>query len=152
MTMPFRPLPLCAPLSGDDRPPAGTAAPAAPFAAARSALDREALARLEELDPQGTLRLLERVFTAFETSAARLLPQLVQARAAGDPKGIRHVAHTFKSSSASIGAMKLSALCAEVEAMSQSTGPGAALDERMDALCAELEIVRAALRPLPETP
>jgi hypothetical protein len=48
--------------------------------------------------------------------------------------------------------LKLSTLCAEVEAMSQSTGPGAALDERMDALCAELEIVRAALRPLPETP
>lgn len=152
MTMPFRPLPLHAPLPSDDRPLAGAAPSATPFAAARSALDSEALARLEELDPQGTLRLLERVFTAFEASAARLLPQLAQARAAGDPKGIRHVAHTFKSSSASIGALKLSALCVEVEAMSQSIGPGAALDERMDALCAELEIVRAALRPLPNPP
>ena len=46
---------------------------------------------------------LDRVLRAFETSVARLLPQLEAARTSGDRAGIRHVAHTLKSSSASIG-------------------------------------------------
>jgi len=37
-------------------------------------------------------------------------------RASNHP-GVRHVVHTLKSSSASIGAIKLSQLCAEIENM-----------------------------------
>ncbi len=80
-------------------------------------LDVEALRRLRELDPTGANHLLERVFQAFESSAHRLLPQMHEAHRAGDLAGVRHVVHTLKSSSASIGAIKLSQLCAEIETM-----------------------------------
>lgn len=80
-------------------------------------LDAEALARLSELDPKGENKLLERVLRAFQTSAARLMPQLETARLAKDRATVRLVAHTLKSSSASIGALELSQVCAQVEAL-----------------------------------
>jgi HPt (histidine-containing phosphotransfer) domain-containing protein len=82
-----------------------------------SVLDEEALRRLSELDPTGANHLLERVFQAFEASALRLLPQMHEALRAADYQGVRHVVHTLKSSSASIGAVKLAQLCAEIENM-----------------------------------
>ena len=80
-------------------------------------LDPVALARLRELDPKGENQLVERVLKAFQTSAARLLPQLQAARQTNDRTTVRLVAHTLKSSSASIGAMALSQLCGELETM-----------------------------------
>ena len=80
-------------------------------------LDAEALSRLRELDPKGENKLLERVLRAFQSSAARLMPQLETARLANDRATVRLVAHTLKSSSASIGALALSQVCAQVEAL-----------------------------------
>lgn len=85
--------------------------------AVSSGLDAEALARLTDLDPKGENQLLERVLRAFQTSAARLMPQLEAARMSGDRATVRLVAHTLKSSSASIGALDLSQVCAHVEAL-----------------------------------
>lgn len=125
------------------RPIPGAAA--APEAAPRTVLDAQALERLRELDPKGENRLIERVLQAFETSVARLGPQLEASRRSGDLAGIRHVAHTLKSSSASIGALTLSQHCAAVEAMirQQSTDE---LDTSLTALSAELDAVLQALR------
>lgn len=78
-------------------------------------LDPVALARLAELDPSGESQLVKRVLVAFQTSVVRLLPQLDAASASNDRAAIRLVAHTLKSSSASIGAMQLSEWCAQVE-------------------------------------
>lgn len=83
--------------------------------ATKPGLDPEALARLTELDPKGENQLLQRVLRAFQTSAARLMPQLEAARLSGDRATVRLVAHTLKSSSASIGALELSQVCAQVE-------------------------------------
>ena len=85
--------------------------------ATKPGLDPEALARLTELDPKGENQLLERVLRAFQTSAARLMPQLEAARLSGDRATVRLVAHTLKSSSASIGALELSQVCAQVEGL-----------------------------------
>ena len=84
---------------------------------AEAGLDAEALQRLRELDPTGTSGLVERVFRAFAGSLERLMPQLHAAQMAADWNAVRHVAHTLKSSSASVGAIKLSLLCAEIETM-----------------------------------
>jgi HPt (histidine-containing phosphotransfer) domain-containing protein len=78
-------------------------------------LDAQALARLQELDPQGHAGLVPRVLATYSLSLERLLGQFGAARAAGDRDGMRHAAHTLKSSSASVGALELSALCAQVE-------------------------------------
>ena len=110
-------------------------------------LDAQALERLRELDPTGQNRLLDRIFNAFEQSIWRLRPQLGASRAGADWQAVRHVAHTLKSSSASIGAIKLSQICADIETMvRQSQVQG--LSERLDAMGAEVARVLAALRGL----
>jgi histidine phosphotransfer protein HptB len=78
-------------------------------------LDPAALANLAQLDPTGANRLMQRVLTTYRSSMARLLAQLAQARTDGDPAAMRLVAHTLKSSSASVGALVLSALCSDAE-------------------------------------
>lgn len=110
-------------------------------------LDAAALERLRELDPKGENQLLERVLKAFEASVARLVPQLVQARVAADLAAIRHVAHTLKSSSASIGALELSKICADIEASARAgtldlAGPG------IDDMVREIDFVLQALEQL----
>lgn len=114
-------------------------------------LDADALQRLRDLDPKGKNRLLERVLGAFETSAARLSKQLGEARQSSNMADVRLVAHTLKSSSASIGALDLSRLCAEIETQIR-TGALSGLDDRLDAMDRELEAVLQAVSPLLKTP
>lgn len=111
-------------------------------------LDPAALERLAELDPTGKNRLIERVFHAFESSTQRLMPQLHEAQHAGDHATVRHVAHTLKSSSASIGAIKLSQLCAEIEAMIRLDSVDE-LPDRIDRMDGETALVLQALRRHP---
>lgn len=107
-------------------------------------LDAEALKRLRELDPGGKGRLVERVLGAFESSSTKLREQLRQARAARDLEQIRHVAHTLKSSSASIGGLALSRICAEIEA-SVRADRVANLGAQLDAMDRELDGVLQAV-------
>ena len=109
-------------------------------------LDDTALQRLRDLDPSGQTRLLERVLQAFEASVARLVPQLREARARGDLQAVGHVAHTFKSSAASIGATELARLCAGIENSVRTRGVEA-LPGMLDALDREFDIVLQALKP-----
>ena len=112
-------------------------------------LDEHALAQLSELDPTGENRLLERVLKTFQDSVARLGPQLDVARRDGDLTTIRLVAHTFKSSSASIGALALSSVCAQIEAAVQTHDEknlpqmliafDLALDASLSAICPSVE-------------
>jgi len=114
-------------------------------------LDADALARLRELDQSGKSRLLERVLRAFESSAARLGEQFADARARDDMQGIRHVVHTLKSSSASIGALALARICAEIETSIRADAV-ADLPGRLDAMDRELKAVLQAVTPMLPTP
>jgi two-component system sensor histidine kinase/response regulator len=118
-------------------------------AQAVSVLDPEALRRLRDLDPKGNNQLLDRVARAFETSIGRMLPQLEEAVKLHDQASIVHVAHTLKSSSASIGALKLSQMCAEIEVMIRRQS-GEDLTSRIQEIPVEAERVLAALRGLLE--
>jgi histidine phosphotransfer protein HptB len=112
-------------------------------------LDPEAIRRLRELDPSGGSKLLERVVAAFSSSLDRLLPDLARARAQDPPDfaAIRHVSHTLKSSSASLGATALSARCADIEARARD-GRADGLSEQLDAMLQDIQQVRAALAAL----
>jgi HPt (histidine-containing phosphotransfer) domain-containing protein len=92
-----------------------TLAPQPQPAALASVLDEASLQRLHELDPQGENRVVERVLRAFEASLTRLLPQSQAALQQGDQEALRHVVHTLKSSSASVGALQLSQHCGAIE-------------------------------------
>lgn len=112
-------------------------------------LDPEAIRRLRELDPSGGNKLLERVVAAFSNSLDRLLPDLARAREGATPDlaVVRHVSHTLKSSSASLGAMTLSARCADIEAMARD-GRVEGLSEQLDAMLQDIQQVRTALAAL----
>jgi PAS domain S-box-containing protein len=115
-------------------------------------LDAQAIARLRELDPGGGNKLLDRVIAAFVKSLDRLLPELDRARAAGlDLAAVRHVSHTLKSSSASLGALKLSQRCAEIEGMARN-GQTEGLDILLDGMHDEVARVRGALNELLANP
>jgi HPt (histidine-containing phosphotransfer) domain-containing protein len=126
--------------------PAQTVVPTTPG----NVLDVGALAALRALDPTGAGKLLERVLAAFQSSTGRLVPRLHAACLNGDASAVREVAHTLKSSSASIGALGLSRLCANVETMIRNgfTGP---LEPHVAALDAEIAVVLKALEKLLRT-
>lgn len=110
-------------------------------------LDAAALARLNDLDPTGRNGLLARVLEAFASSSERLLPQLRESARAGDLLLLRHVVHTLKSSSANVGALRLSRLCADLEAeirQGRADSPLQASEE----IATELAAVEAALQRL----
>lgn len=117
--------------------------------ATRPGLDPEALARLTELDPKGENQLLERVLRAFQASAARLMPQLEAARLSGDRATVRLVAHTLKSSSASIGALELSQVCAQVEGLIRAESADG-IDPLLDTMRAALDAALSAIQRLLE--
>ncbi|MEO7055470.1 MAG: Hpt domain-containing protein [Caldimonas sp.] len=114
-------------------------------------LDDAALQRLRDLDPTGKNHLLERVMAAFESSSLRMSAQLAEARKTDDHDAIRLVAHTLKSSAASIGALELARLCAEIEAQVRSTEQ-AGLIGRLDAMDRELHVVLQMVRPMLKSP
>ena len=130
-----------------DPQPNAPPGPAGTGLAAAVVLDASALDRLRELDPKGENQLLPRVLAAFNTSIARLVPQVRTASAGGDLAGVRHVAHTLKSSAASMGAMQLAQMCAELETMIRLDQVDS-LAARVDAMCVEIDQVLMALNLL----
>ncbi|MDE1949622.1 MAG: Hpt domain-containing protein [Burkholderiales bacterium] len=105
-----------------------------------SVIDEPVLARLRALDPDGSLKVIERVLRTYETSLTAALEQAAQARARDDARALGAVAHKLKSSSASVGALALSACCAEIES--------AGREGRLDVAAAALRFIDEAERAL----
>jgi HPt (histidine-containing phosphotransfer) domain-containing protein len=78
-------------------------------------LDEAVLAELRQSTGDDDEFMRELVATYLEEAGA-YLDGMTSAAAAGDPAAIVRPAHTLKSSSASIGAMRLSAICRDIEA------------------------------------
>lgn len=115
--------------------------------AAPEVLDAASLARLRQLDPTGSRGFLTQVLRTFETSLVRHLAALEEAGAQADLKRAGDVAHTLKSSSASIGALAFSQGCAAVEKLARA-GDMAALGAPLVTLRAEGARVLAAVRAM----
>ncbi len=129
--------------------PRASAEAASPLPAElRELLDAKALAALAALDPYGSGQFLLRVLRTFDGATQRLLVQLEAAQAAADAQQLRYVAHTLKSSAASIGALRLSQLSAEAETLVRDGDVDAAL-HGVPELLAECRLVLTALRALP---
>ena len=113
-------------------------------------LDERSLARLHELDPDGRHGVVHRVMVAFETSLVRTTAVLVEQRSTGDRRVVANLAHTLKSSSASVGALALSEVCARVEARlrDDAQAPLAPeIEQMLTAAASALVAVRAMLQP-----
>ena len=97
------------------------------------------MARLRELDPDGRAGVVQRVMRTFDTSLTQTLAALALAGERGDAVELRRLAHTLKSSSASVGALELSHACARLEALARDNR---AVD--IPAVLAELLVAAAA--------
>jgi len=127
--------------------PAVAAAPApaaAAAAAAEPSVDPAALEILAGLEQSGNSGLLERVVAAYLTSSTQLLAQLRDSIGADDAKGVAAAAHDLKSTSAQVGALKLSALAKEIES-SAGAGSVDVARELMGEFSSEIESVHEEL-------
>jgi CheY-like chemotaxis protein len=137
--------------------PAAPAAPAEGSQAARSdaagpepvldgdsALDPRPLDAIRALNPARADLLVRRVTEAFLQSAPDQLAALARAASGGDAGALRREAHSLKSSSANLGALRLAALAREIEARGreQRLDDASLLVERA---AREFERVREAL-------
>jgi CheY-like chemotaxis protein/HPt (histidine-containing phosphotransfer) domain-containing protein len=110
-------------------------------------LDAQALQRLRELDPSGQNRLVDRVLKAFDTSIGRMLTQLAEGQASQDATLVRHVLHTLKSSSQSVGALALAQHCIDCEAQLRQGVSLPQLAVRLNQLQLEMLRVQQGLVP-----
>jgi CheY-like chemotaxis protein len=122
--------------SAGSPPPASTAAPP---------LDANILECIRQLQQSGAPDLLGKVIQAYLTETPKLLDRLLAAFHQADADTARHVAHSLKSSSANVGAVRLAALCKELEAVAK-TGSLAGCDPMFSKLSQEVQVVQQALQ------
>jgi len=113
-------------------------------------LDEQAIARLRTLDPDGRLGVVNRILSTYETSLRRLLAELVEAGDRSSAKAVADIAHTLKSSSASVGAAGMAARCSDVEATLRG-GDATRLPSHVADLLAEGDRALAAVRAMLRT-
>ena len=85
-----------------------------------NALDRSVLASLRELQDDGDPDIVAEVGGLFLEHSQQKIAAILKAVENGDAKGLQTAAHSLKSSSAYVGAMRLSELSRELEMMGRS--------------------------------
>ena len=108
-----------------------------------STLQQEALQAIRELGGD-TQDLLQQIVQLYIDSAPGLLQQLKCGFASDDLAAIRNAAHSLKSSSANLGAIKLSKMCSQLEAAAR-TGTIGPDTPSAEAIETEYEGVKSAL-------
>jgi HPt (histidine-containing phosphotransfer) domain-containing protein len=88
------------------------------------------------------------VVDEYLTSSPEILEGMRVAVRANQPADLTRLAHTLKSSSASLGADRLAELCQEIELSARSGTIGGQMGERVHQLEAEIERVHQALQVL----
>jgi len=108
-------------------------------------VDRGTLDNIRALQATATPDILERVITSYVEISEKLLKQIRTCIKRGDPAALREAAHSFKSSSSTIGAGTLAALCKQLEEMGRAKSIGEAADV-LSAIEGENERVLEALQ------
>ena len=131
-------------LQGEDatqRDPVEAVPPKAPEAV--GAIDMTVLDAMRELRRNGK-PVIPLIVDAYLTSTPPLLERLREAAGRGDPNGLRARAHALKSSSGTVGARNLAALCKELEnAARQGAVPDA--EEQVTGIWEEYKRAQEAL-------
>lgn len=107
-------------------------------------IDRKVLDRIRLVQSRGNPGLMENVLGLYLQEAPRLVNLLRTALDGNDIQGMQQAAHTLKSCSANLGAIRLASLCREVEALAYSEAPSKAAP-LVTSIEAEYPKVRSAL-------
>lgn len=107
-------------------------------------IDRSVLASLRELQDEGDPDIVAEVGGLFIKHSPDKVNAIMQSVERGDAKGLQVAAHSLKSSSAYVGAMRLSALARQLEMIGRSNSMNGA-GELAQRLKTEFEQVMTAL-------
>jgi len=98
-------------------------------------LDRTVLNALQALHKEGNADFLIKIIDCYAVSSGELMEALRQSAAQHDALGVMHAVHSLKSSSASLGAVRLAAICDDLET--------AARAEKLERIGELLELVES---------
>jgi len=114
-------------------------------------IDRTVLERIRMLEGPDRQGLVEKVVSLYLSDSLKHMERIRNSAEAGDREALRRAAHTLKSSSANVGAMRVSETCRRIEAETAEGTPSAfaaplleKLESEYDSACREL---RAILNP-----
>lgn len=105
-------------------------------------LDMKVLKTIREMERDGSPGLVERLIDLYQRDAAILLQQMREIAACGEYEKLRIVAHTLKSSSANVGAVRVQSLCKDLEMMARE---GIVPDATAHVAAIEQEFTRAQI-------
>jgi two-component system, sensor histidine kinase and response regulator len=94
-----------------------------------NAVDRNVLADIRELQGEGEPDMLAEMIELFLVDVPPRLVALKEAAEAGDTHSVELISHALKGSTASMGAVRMEALCTELEQMGRSEDLSAALGQ-----------------------
>lgn len=115
----------------------------------RDVLDQSVLASLRELQEAGDPDIVAEVGGLFIKHSPEKVDAIMQSVEKDDAKGLQLAAHSMKSSSAYIGAMRLSTLAKELEMMGRSNSLNGAKEKAMmlkDEFSLVMEAIRAEIQ------
>ncbi len=115
------------------------------FAHSPLSIDPKVLQSFRDMIGEKADEIVDEMIDCYLEDAPKLVSAIAQAVAQGNATQLRYGAHTLKSSSATLGAITLSLLCKDLEAMSRSGHTEGGLD-KVPQLEAEYERVKAALQ------
>lgn len=141
-------LPTASPVTQES----ATARPAMRSPEAAASIDQSVLERIRALERSGAPGLVARLAALYLQDAPNLIARMKQAVDGRDCEALRAAAHTLKSSSANVGAMKLHGLCRDLEAAAREHQVANPV-ERVATIEEEFMAARTILRQeLPEHP
>jgi CheY-like chemotaxis protein/HPt (histidine-containing phosphotransfer) domain-containing protein/anti-sigma regulatory factor (Ser/Thr protein kinase) len=109
-----------------------------------SAIDRKIIEQIKSLTTDGEPDLLGRILTTYLSETQKLLDKLIEDFKQADAEAVKKTAHSLKSSSAHVGAVKLSSLFKEIEAKAKERSLDD-INEMVAALTQEFDLVQQAL-------
>jgi CheY-like chemotaxis protein/HPt (histidine-containing phosphotransfer) domain-containing protein len=121
--------------------------PGVPPNSSAAAIDPAAITEIRKLGGAGGDALVARVVSQFLGSANQSAATIRQCLESGDGQGGWRAAHTFKSSTGTLGARRLYTCCGEIERLARDEGAAAALP-LLGTLDAELAAALIELGPL----
>jgi HPt (histidine-containing phosphotransfer) domain-containing protein len=83
-------------------------------------IDADAIELIRQLQPEGDLQFMNRFLDLFMKTSEKILTDMIAREASVDGLAIADLAHSWKSSAYSVGAMKLGDLCGELESAGNS--------------------------------
>ncbi|HYL79507.1 MAG TPA: Hpt domain-containing protein [Candidatus Acidoferrum sp.] len=137
--------------SAADAPPRPDTRPIASREPSEPVLDFQVLEELRALQARGKSDILQRVLCVFTGHAPGVLAALREAGDRQDCQGVASAAHSLKSSSGNLGAVRLADVCARLERLARR-GSLDGMGELLAAAESEYRSASAALADYAGTP